>query len=118
MPSQIEKAQAFKALHENGNTFTIPNPWDAGSARLLQQAGFKALATTSHGFAHSIGKADGEISLDEKLDHCRLLCSVTEVPISADFEHGFADAPEGAAANILLLAATGVAGGSIEDYSL
>ena len=117
MLSQIEKAHVFKALHESGETFVIPNPWDAGSALLLQQAGFKALATTSSGFAQSIGKVDGEVSLEEKLGHCRLLASVTDVPISADFENGFADAPQAAAQNILKLAETGVAGGSIEDYS-
>jgi len=117
MPNQSEKARTFQALHENRETFIIPNPWDADSALLLQQAGFKALATTSSGFAQTLGKADGEISLDEKLQHCRLLASVTDIPISADFEHGFADAPEAAAANLLKLAETGVAGGSIEDYS-
>jgi 2-methylisocitrate lyase-like PEP mutase family enzyme len=117
MPSQLEKAQVFKALHESGETFIIPNPWDAGSARLLQKAGFKALATTSSGFAQSIGKTDGEVSLEEKLEHCRVLASVTDIPISADFEHGFADAPQEAAQNLLKLAETGVAGGSIEDYS-
>ncbi len=117
MPSQIEKAHVFQALHESRETFIIPNPWDAGSALLLQQAGFKALATTSSGFAQSIGKVDGEVSLEEKLDHCRVLASVTDVPISADFENGFADAPQEAAQNILKLAETGVAGGSIEDYS-
>ena len=117
MPSQIEKANVFQALHESRETFVIPNPWDAGSALLLQEAGFKALATTSSGFAQTIGKIDGEVSLEEKLDHCRLLASVTDVPISADFENGFADAPQEAAQNILKLAETGVARGSIEDYS-
>ncbi len=117
MPSQLEKARTFRALHESGETFIIPNPWDAGSAMLLQQAGFKALATTSSGFAQSIGKTDGEVSLEEKLEHCRLLASVTDIPISADFEHGFADAPQQAAQNLLKLSETGVAGGSIEDYS-
>lgn len=117
MPSRLEKAQVFKALHDSGETFIIPNPWDAGSAMLLQKAGFKALATTSSGFAQSIGKTDGEVSLEEKLEHCRLLASVTDIPISADFEHGFADAPQEAAQNLLKLAETGVAGGSIEDYS-
>jgi 2-methylisocitrate lyase-like PEP mutase family enzyme len=117
MPSPREKAQTFKALHEQGNTFIIPNPWDAGSAMLLQAAGAKALATTSSGFAQSIGKLDGEITLEEKLQHCRLLSSVTDIPINADFEHGFADSPTKAAHNLSLLCQTGVAGGSIEDYS-
>jgi 2-methylisocitrate lyase-like PEP mutase family enzyme len=84
---------------------------------LLQKVGFKALATTSSGFAQSIGKSDGEVSLEEKLGHCRVLASVTDIPISADFEHGFADAPHEAAQNLLKLAETGVAGGSIEDFS-
>ncbi len=117
MTTQSEKAQAFKALHECGETFIIPNPWDAGSARLLQEAGFKALATTSAGFATSIGKTDGQVSLDEKLKHCRQAAQATEIPISADFENGFADGPEKAAANLLKLAETGLVGGSIEDYS-
>ena len=117
MNSQQQKALTFRELHNSGETFAIPNPWDAGSALALQEAGFKALATTSGGFAQTLGKRDGEVTLEEKLKHCRTLCSVTEVPISADFEHGFADTPEQAAKNILLLADTGVAGGSIEDYS-
>jgi 2-methylisocitrate lyase-like PEP mutase family enzyme len=115
--SQLEKAKTFKALHESGETFAIPNPWDAGSALLLQEMGFKALATTSAGFAQTLGRSDGEVSLDEKLEHCRLLSSVTELPISADFENGFADNPRQVAENVLKLAATGVAGGSIEDFS-
>jgi 2-methylisocitrate lyase-like PEP mutase family enzyme len=115
--SQLRKAETFKALHESGETFIIPNPWDAGSALLLQELGYKALATTSAGFAHTLGRDDGEVSLEEKLEHCRLLASVTEIPVSADFENGFADAPEAVAENFLKLAGTGVAGGSIEDFS-
>ncbi len=117
MPTTREKAEVFRALHSSGETFFIPNPWDAGSALLLQQAGFKALATTSAGFAQTLGRDDGEITLEEKLEHCRVLAAVTDIPVTADFEHGFADAPEAAAANLLRLAETGVAGGSIEDYS-
>ena len=117
MPEQIEKCQVFEALHEAGETFIIPNPWDAGSAVLLQEAGFKALATTSSGFAQTLGKVDGEVTLEEKLEHCRLLASVTDIPINADFENGFADAPAEAAQNLLKLVETGVAGASIEDYS-
>lgn len=117
IPSQLEKAKIFAALHTSGETFTIPNPWDAASAVILQDAGFKALATTSDGFAQSIGKADGEVTLDEKLEHCRQLSSVTKIPISADFENGFADSPQQTAQNLVKLAQTGVAGGSIEDYS-
>ncbi len=117
MPTQIEKAQTFKALHESGESFIIPNPWDAGTAQVLQEAGFKALATTSSGFAQSIGKIDGEVTLEEKLEHCRLLASVTNIPINVDFENGFADAPAEAGQNLLRLVETGVAGASIEDYS-
>jgi 2-methylisocitrate lyase-like PEP mutase family enzyme len=113
---QQKKAEAFKALHESGECFIIPNPWDAGSALLLQELGFKALATTSAGFAQTLGRKDGEVSLEEKLEHCRLLASVTEIPVTADFENGFADAPMAVAENILRLAETGLAGGSIEDY--
>jgi len=117
MTNQMEKATAFKALHEADAPFIIPNPWDAGSAVLLEQAGFRALATTSSGFANSIGRKDGEVTLEEKLEHCRLLSSVTSIPINADFENGFADAPEETARNLTMLAETGVAGASIEDYS-
>lgn len=117
MVDQAGKAQVFKALHENDETFVIPNPWDAGSARLLEGLGFKALATTSAGFAQSLGRLDGQITLEEKINHCRNLCSVTDIPVSADFENGFADTPEEAAANLLRLAETGIAGASIEDYS-
>jgi len=117
MPTQSEKAQAFKVLHETGETFAIPNPWDAGSAKMLEDAGFKALATTSSGFAWTLGRGDGQVSLEEKLNHCKSLCAVTEIPVNADFEHGFADAPAEAAANLVRLAETGVAGGSIEDWS-
>lgn len=117
MASQTEKAQAFRALHKNNETFIIPNPWDAGSACLLQGLGFKALATTSAGFAQSLGRLDGQVSVDEKIEHCRVLCSVTEIPITADFENGFADSPEEAASNLMRLAESGIVGGSIEDYS-
>lgn len=117
MTSQLEKARAFKALHEGDEAFIIPNPWDAGSALMLEAVGFKALATTSAGFARTIGKTDGQVSLEEKLEHCRALAAVTSIPISADFENGFADAPEAAAENLLKLAETGLVGGSIEDWS-
>jgi len=116
MTTQLEKADAFKALHE-GEAFIIPNPWDAGSTVQLQEAGFKALATTSAGFAWTLGRKDGEVSLEEKLGHCRQLCAVTDIPINADFENGFADAPEEAAANIISVAEAGVVGASIEDWS-
>ncbi len=117
MTTQTEKAQAFKTLHEQDEVFIIPNPWDAGSARLLQGLGFKALATTSAGFAQSLGRLDGEVSVDEKIEHCGSLCAVTDIPISADFENGFADSPEEAAVNLVKVAGAGVVGASIEDYS-
>jgi 2-methylisocitrate lyase-like PEP mutase family enzyme len=117
MATQREKAHAFKALHEADQPFIVPNPWDAGSARLLQSLGFKALATTSAGFAQSLGRLDGQVSVDEKIEHCRVLCAATDIPISADFENGFADSPEAAAANLLRAADAGIVGGSIEDYS-
>jgi 2-methylisocitrate lyase-like PEP mutase family enzyme len=117
MSTQIQKCLEFEALHKRRETFIIPNPWDAGSALLLQEAGFKALATTSSGFAQTLGKVDGEVTLEEKLEHCRLMASVTNIPINADFENGFAHDPAETAENLLKLVKTGVAGASIEDYS-
>lgn len=116
MISQAEKGAAFKTLHAEG-TFVMPNFWDVGSAVLLQRLGFQALATTSAGFAQSIGRLDGQISLAEKLAHCAATAAATDVPISADFENGFADAPAETAANLLRVAEAGVVGASIEDYS-
>lgn len=115
--SQHSKCEQFAKLHLEPGAFLIPNPWDAGSARLLQGLGFKALATTSAGFAFTAAKVDGQISLDEKLAHCRSLCEATDIPINADFENGFADDPQTVHKNVLKVAATGVAGCSIEDFS-
>jgi 2-methylisocitrate lyase-like PEP mutase family enzyme len=115
--TQKEKCERFANLHKKEGAFLIPNPWDAGSARLLQGLGFQALATTSAGLAHSLGKADGEVTLEEKLEHCRTLAKVTSIPINADFENGFADDPEMVAVNVLKIAETGIAGCSIEDFS-
>lgn len=117
MITQTEKAKAFKALHERAGAFVIPNPWDSGSARLLSGLGFEALATTSGGFAQTLGRIDGEATLDETIEHCRLLCASTDLPVSADLENCFADEPEKAAATILLAAQAGVVGCSIEDYT-
>jgi len=117
MTSQREKCEVFAALHQQKDAFIIPNPWDVGSARLFQGMGFKALATTSAGFAYTLGRGDGEVSLKEKLDHCAALASATSIPINADFENGFADDPETVARNVLKVVETGVAGCSIEDYS-
>ena len=110
----LRHCQGFRKLHESG-CFVIPNPWDLGSARLLVQLGFKALATTSSGFAWSIGKSDNHVRLEEALDHFRSIASSVDVPVSADFEHGFAVDPGDVAANVATVAATGVAGVSIED---
>lgn len=108
------KRATFRKLHESG-CFVIPNPWDIGSVRRLEKLGYKALASTSAGFAWSLGVEDGEITLDEALAHLRMLCAATDLPINADFEGGFADAPEDVAANVTLAIDTGVAGLSIED---
>jgi 2-methylisocitrate lyase-like PEP mutase family enzyme len=108
------KRAAFRALHSEG-CFVLPNPWDLGSARRLERMGFKALASTSSGLAWSMGREDGEVSRDEVLSHLRVLCAATDLPVNADFEAGFADDPEGMAANVALAVGTGVAGLSIED---
>ena len=104
----------FRRLHESG-CFVIPNPWDVGSAMLLAHLGFPALATTSAGFAWSIGRADQHVSLDEVLGHLRAVSGAVAVPVNADFEKGFAVAPEAVAANVAAATATGIAGLSIED---
>jgi 2-methylisocitrate lyase-like PEP mutase family enzyme len=115
--TQKEKAELFKALHEREGAFIIPNPWDAGSARMLAALGFEALATTSAGFANSLGRSDGHVTLDEVIEHCGDLCAATDLPVSADLENCYADDPERAAETILLGARAGLVGGSIEDYS-
>jgi 2-methylisocitrate lyase-like PEP mutase family enzyme len=109
-----EKRRAFHALHQSG-CFVIPNPWNVGSARYLQGLGFKALATTSAGYAHSIGYSDGDVTRDMVLAHCREIAQVTDIPVNADFEGGYADDPDEVAANVRLCVDTGVAGLSIED---
>ena len=106
----------FRQLHQSG-CFVIPNPWDIGSARLLQQFGFKALATTSSGFAWTLGRADNHVKLDEALAHLRAISSAVAVPVNADFEGGFAVEPERVAKNVTAAVATGIAGLSIEDSS-
>jgi methylisocitrate lyase len=109
-----DQRERFRQLHHQG-CFVMPNPWDAGSARMLQQLGFKALATSSAGLAWSLGKADNQVSLEEVLAHLRHIASSVSLPVNADFEGGFAAAPEAVAANVALAAATGIAGLSIED---
>jgi 2-methylisocitrate lyase-like PEP mutase family enzyme len=117
MTTQLQKCEALSQLHNGDTPFVIANPWDIGSARMLEALGFKALATTSAGFAVTLGKFDGQITLEEKLRHSSDLANATSVPISVDFENGFADSPDAVAANIKALAETGVAGCSIEDFS-
>ncbi len=114
--SVADKCRAFRALHESG-CFVIPNPWNVGSARYLQGLGFKALATTSAGYAHSIGYSDGDVTRDMVLAHCREIAQAADIPVNTDFEGGYADDPEGVAANVRLCIDTGVAGLSIEDFT-
>lgn len=109
------KAEAFKALHA-GDAFLIPNPWDAGSARVLEGLGFKALATTSSGFAFTLGRLDGRVTLDEVVDHVAALDTATDLPISVDLENGYGSEPETAALAITRVAEAGAVGGSIEDW--
>ncbi|HEX7956121.1 MAG TPA: isocitrate lyase/phosphoenolpyruvate mutase family protein [Pyrinomonadaceae bacterium] len=117
MVTQKEKAERFRALHEREGAFVIPNPWDVGSARLLAGLGFEALATTSAGFANSLGRLDGQVSRGEVIEHCRGLSAATELPVSADLENCFADDPAEVGEAIRLGARAGIVGGSIEDYS-
>jgi 2-methylisocitrate lyase-like PEP mutase family enzyme len=114
MTTLAERRAAFRALHQEG-CFALPNPWDGGSAVRLAKLGFKALASTSAGAAWALGKADGEMTVDEVLDHLRFLVGVTDLPVNADFEAGFSDTAEGVGANVARCIETGVAGLSIED---
>jgi 2-methylisocitrate lyase-like PEP mutase family enzyme len=113
--SQAEIGAAFRALHE-GEPFVIPNPWDAGSAKVLASLGFKALATTSSGFAFTLGRADGGATLDEVIEHTRVLSASTPLPVSVDLENGHGPTPANAAEAIALAGTAGAVGGSIEDY--
>ncbi|WP_268799888.1 isocitrate lyase/PEP mutase family protein [Pseudomonas huanghezhanensis] len=117
--SQLLRANVFKALHEREEAFVIPNPWDAGSAKMLASMGFEALATTSAGLAFVLGRADAEnaISRDESLANITTIVAATALPVAADLENCFADSPEGCADTLLKAAATGIVGGSIEDAS-
>jgi 2-methylisocitrate lyase-like PEP mutase family enzyme len=108
------KRTIFREMHKAG-FFVLPNPWDLGSVRRLEQHGFKSLATTSSGFAWSMGREDGDMSRDEVLGHMRMISEVTDLPVNADFEAGFADSAEGVGDNVALAVKTGVAGLSIED---
>src|SRR5215212_854953 len=113
--TQAEKGKSFRALHERNGAFIIPNPWDIGSARILAHLGFEALATTSAGYASSVGQQDNAVPSDETLTHLAQIASATNLPVSADLGKGFGDSPEAVAETIKLAAATGIVGGSIED---
>ncbi len=115
MTSQSTKAARFRELHA-GEPFLIPNPWDAGSARVMQALGFEALTTTSSGFAFTLGRLDGEATLDEVVVHTRALAEAVDVPVAVDIENGYGAEPEDAANAIVRVAEAGAVGGSIEDY--
>jgi 2-methylisocitrate lyase-like PEP mutase family enzyme len=115
-PSTADKRKTFRELHKSG-CFVIPNPWNVGTARYLQSLGFKALASTSSGHAHSEGYADGAQSIKDVLAHYRELAAATDIPLNADFENGYADDVDGVARNVTRCIETGVSGLSIEDYS-
>ncbi|MGE5322808.1 MAG: isocitrate lyase/PEP mutase family protein [Actinomycetota bacterium] len=115
MLTQAEKGAAFRKLHERDSAFIIPNPWDIGTARILEHLGFEALATTSMGYAFSVGKRDGGLSRDEAITHVAAIAAATDLPVSADLENCFADDPQKAAETIRLAADAGAVGGSIED---
>jgi 2-methylisocitrate lyase-like PEP mutase family enzyme len=115
MRTQEEKGIAFRRLHETDSAFIIPNPWDIGTARMLAKLGFEALATTSAGFAFSIGQRDNTVGREKMMAHVREIVSATDLPVSADLENGFGDDPETVAETIRMAAAAGLAGASIED---
>src|SRR5450755_762602 len=115
MQTQAEKANVFQALHGRAGAFIIPNPYDAGTTRLLAQLGFEALATTSAGCAFALGQADYTLTRDQVLAHVAEIVAATDLPVSADLEGGFGDDPETVAETFRLAVATGLAGGSIED---
>src|SRR5215217_7279023 len=115
MPTHIEKGERFRELHARPGTFIIPNPWDVGSARLLQHLGFEALATTSVGYAYSIARPDHGVTRDEMIAHAAALVAATDIPVSADLENGYGDDPDTVAETIRMAAGAGLAGCSIED---
>src|SRR5438876_12207277 len=115
MLTQAEKGAAFRGLHERAGAFIIPNPWDVGTARLLAAAGFEALATTSAGYAFSVGRRDGTVTRDEMMEHVGRIVTATDLPVSADLESGFGDDPHVVAETIRLGAERGLVGASIED---
>ena len=113
--NQHEKAARFRALHDGPDVFVIPNPWDVGSSRMLAGLGFEALATSSAAAACAIGRRDGELSRDQALEHARLIVGATDLPVSADLERGFGDAPSVVAETIRMAASAGLVGCTIED---
>ena len=115
MLTQAEKGLAFAELHNRPELFLIPNPWDIGSARLLEHLGFQALATSSAGYAFTVGKADNHVGRDLRLEHAASVAAATNLPVSIDLENGFGDTPAVVAETIRMAAATGAVGGSIED---
>lgn len=115
MPDQASKAFAFRALHARSGAFLIPNPWDAGTAKILAQLGFEALATTSAGLAFALGRSDGAVNRYETLANAQAIVQATHLPVSADLENGFGHSPENVAETIQLAASAGLVGGSIED---
>src|SRR5919204_1538920 len=117
MASQAENGRAFRALHERDHAFIIPNPWDVGTARLLQSLGFDALATTSAGFAFSIGKPDGAVDRERMLAHAADITAATDLPVSADLENGYGDDTADVAETLHLAASAGLVGCSIEDVA-
>src|SRR6202161_4227085 len=118
MTTQADKARRFLSLHRPGQPLLLPNPWDLGSAKLLASLGFKALATTSSGFAASLGRNDGSVTRDEALIHAAVIVAATDLPVSADLENAFADAPAGGAETLQLAIQVGLAGGSVEDFTV
>ena len=115
--TQAERARRFRALHQGPDPLLLPNPWDIGSARLLASLGFAALATTSGGFAATLGRLDGSVTRDEALSHAATVAAATSLPVSADLENAFADEPAQVAETIRLAAAAGLAGCSVEDFT-
>jgi 2-methylisocitrate lyase-like PEP mutase family enzyme len=117
MVDRADRAKLFLELHDSDSPLLMPNPWDAGSTKLLEALGFHALATTSGGFAGTLGRLDGSVTREEMLEHCRAIVAATELPVSADLENGFAEHPDGVAETVRLALDTGLAGCSIEDFT-
>ena len=119
MPTTVEKGRRFQELHRMPGIIVMPNPWDAGTAKLLQSLGFAALATTSLGMSNALGRVDGEgsVSRAELLENCRVIASATDLPVNADLENGYADDPKEAASILRDAAEAGIVGGSLEDWS-